>query len=384
MDFEFTEEQRQLEQAVGDFLAREFPFERLKALKRSGAARDEALWRGLVELGVPALLVPAQAGGLGYGPLETLALMRAVGPHLLLEPVFASAILATSVLRELAGEPPVDRLLAALASGDEIATLAHFEPASRFDLEAVSACAEPHEGGWRLEGRKSLVLQGALADVLLVSARVPATTPAGPIALFLVPRSTPGVVLRDYPLVDGQHAADVTLEGVRLEAAARIGAPERALPAIEAGVDAGLAALGAEAVAIMQSLLDATLEYLRTRQQFGQPIGRFQALRHRVADMLMHLEQARSMSYLAAMRCQLPDRTERRRALSAAKALIGEASRFVGQQTIQLHGGMGMTDELAVSHGFKRLTAIDLWLGDSDTHLERYTALMRETAARDV
>jgi len=376
MDFELSEEQRQLKETLAGFLAREFPFERLKALKRSGEARDEKLWRGLVELGVPALLVPGEAGGLGFGPVETLALMEACGPSLLLEPVFASAVLATALLSELAGEPSVDRLLAELASGARIATLAHFEPESRFELEAVQARAHEDAGGWRIEGRKSFVLQAGMADVLIVSARLADET----LGLFLVPRSAAGVKLIEYRLVDGQSAADVVLSGVQVPAAARVGAHEHASRALEAAISQALAALGAEAVAIMQSLIDATIAYLQTRQQFGQPIGRFQALQHRVADMLIQLEQARSMSVLATMSCRSPDHKERARALAGAKALIGEASRFVGQQAVQLHGGMGMTDELEVSHWFKRLTAIDLWLGDSDTHLKRYIKLMQEEA----
>jgi alkylation response protein AidB-like acyl-CoA dehydrogenase len=190
-----------------------------------------------------------------------------------------------------------------------------------------------------------------------------------------VPRETPGLVLDAYPTVDGRRAADVYLKGVELPAAHRLGKEGAAFAAIEAGLDLGLAALCAEAVGVMQALVDATVEYVRQRQQFGVPIGRFQALQHRIADMLIHLEQARSMSYLAALRCTDTNVTERRRALSAAKAVIGQAGRFIGQQAIQLHGGMGMTDELKVSHWFKRLTAADLMFGDSDTHLQRFAAL---------
>jgi alkylation response protein AidB-like acyl-CoA dehydrogenase len=183
------------------------------------------------------------------------------------------------------------------------------------------------------------------------------------------------VVLDSYPTVDGQRAADVYLQGVEVPAGSRLGPEGNALDAVEAGLDIGLAALCADAVGVMQALVDATVEYVRVRQQFGQPIGRFQALQHRIADMLIHLEQARSMSYLAALRCTATDIAERRRALSAAKAVIGQAGRFIGQQSIQLHGGMGMTDELKVSHWFKRLTAAQLMFGDSDDHLQRFAAL---------
>ena len=198
------------------------------------------------------------------------------------------------------------------------------------------------------------------------------------VSLFRIPRDAKGLKLDLYPTIDGQRAADVYLKGVEVPARSRLGAEGGALPMIEAALDIGLAALCAEAVGVMQALVDATVTYVQSRQQFGVPIGRFQALQHRIADMLIHLEQARSMSYLAALRCMDANVPERRRALSAAKAVVGQSARFVGQQAVQLHGGMGMTDELIVSHWFKRLTAAELMFGDSDTHLQRYAALTRE------
>jgi alkylation response protein AidB-like acyl-CoA dehydrogenase len=382
MDFEFSDEQRQLGEAVAGFLDKEYSFERLRAIKRSGTGSDPKVWQGLADLGVLGINVPAELGGLGFGPLETLTLMNACGPALLLEPVLESAVIATVLLSEFASAAPAAELLGAMGRGERIAVLAHFEPGARFDARSVAAGARPDGESYILDGHKAVVLQAGLADALLVSARTAGKAgDAEGVTLFLVPRQTPGVRLDGYLTVDGQRAADVHLKGVRLPAANRLGTAGSALPAIEAALDIGLAALCAEAVGIMQALLNATVEYLRTRQQFGQPIGRFQALQHRVADMVMHLEQARSMSYLATLRCNSADVAERRRALSAAKVLIGEAGRFVGQQAVQLHGGMGMTEELKVSHWFKRLTAIDILFGDSDTHLQRYAALTRGDAA---
>jgi hypothetical protein len=220
-----------------------------------------------------------------------------------------------------------------------------------------------------------VVPHAGLADVLIVSARsAGGAADAEGLSLYLVPRGAPGVELVEYLTVDGQRAADIRFKAVRVPKNARLGAEGDALPAIEAALDLGLAALCAEAVSTMQAVIRATVEYLNTRQQFGQPIGRFQALQHRVADMTVHLEQARSMSYLAAVRCASPDVLDRRRALSAAKVVIAEAARFVGQQAVQLHGGMGMTDELKVSHWFKRLTAIEILFGDGDFHLQRFAA----------
>jgi hypothetical protein len=221
-------------------------------------------------------------------------------------------------------------------------------------------------------------MHAGAADVLLVTARTAGEAGDAPgVSLFLVPRAAPGVVIDAYPIVDGQRAADVYLRNVEVPAAGRLGPEGNALAAVEAALDIGLAALCADALGVMQALVDATVDYVRQRQQFGQPIGRFQALQHRIADMLVHLEQARSMTYLAALRCTDSDVGERRRALSAAKAVMGQAGRFVGQQAVQLHGGMGMTDELKVSHWFKRLTAAQLMFGDSDTHLQRFAALTR-------
>ncbi len=375
MDFEFSDEQRQLREAVEAFAAREYPFDRLRAIKRSGAGWDPKVWRGLAELGVTAINVPASLGGLGYGPTETLALMEATGPSLLLEPILTSAVIATALLRQFEGSAAAAALLRALAAGDRIAALAHFEPQSRFETRWVETRAAPAEGGFRLDGDKSVVAHAGIADVLLVSARVSGAANEGEgLSLFAVPRDTSGVRLTEYVTVDGQRAADVRLEDARVPPQSRLDGAGDALAAVEAALDVGLAASCAEAVSIMQALVRATVEYLNTRQQFGQPIGRFQALQHRVADMTVHLEQARSMSYLAAMRCTSPDLDERRRALSAAKVVVAEAARFVGQQAVQLHGGMGMTDELKVSHWFKRLTALEILFGDGDFHLQRFAA----------
>jgi alkylation response protein AidB-like acyl-CoA dehydrogenase len=265
-----------------------------------------------------------------------------------------------------------------MATGEKIAVLAHFESGARFESQWVTTRARKAGERYRLDGHKGVVMHAGAADTLLVSARTAGEAgDAQGVSLFLVPRAASGVTLDIYPTVDGQRAADVYLKGVEVPVASRLGPEGGALAAIEAALDIGLAALCADAVGVMQALVDATIEYVRMRQQFGQPIGRFQALQHRIADMLVHLEQARSMSYLAALRCTAENVAERRRALSAAKAVIGQASRFVGQQAVQLHGGMGMTDELIVSHWFKRLTGAQLMFGDSDTHLQRYAALSR-------
>ena len=295
-----------------------------------------------------------------------------------IEPVLSSAVIATALLRAFAAATPAADLLSRMAAGEKIAVLAHYESGARYDSQYVTTRASRSGAGYRLDGHKAVVMHAGAADILLVSARTSgAAADAAGVSLFLVPRATPGVVLDAYPTLDGGRAADIYLQGVAVPADSRLGPEGEALPAVEAALDIGIAALCAEAVGAMQALLDATVEFVRQRQQFGQPIGRFQALQHRIADMVVHLEQARSMSYLAALRCAAGNVGDRRRAISAAKAVIGQAARFVGQQAVQLHGGMGMTDELQVSHWFKRLTAAQLMFGDSDSHLQRYAALTR-------
>jgi alkylation response protein AidB-like acyl-CoA dehydrogenase len=378
MNFEFNDEQRQLHESVDRYLTEQYSFERFRTIAASTAGWDRAAWSGLADLGVLGINVPTEYGGLGFGPLETLAMMGACGRSLVLEPVMSSAVIATTVLAAFAANEAAADLLGKLAGGEKIAVLAHFEGASRFDAQWVAARARRGGEGYVLDGHKAVVMHANAADVLLVSART-AGEPheAAGISLFAVPGDTPGLLLDVYPTIDGQRAADVYLKGVELPAASRLGGEGAAFAAIEAALDVGLAALCAEAVGVMQAILDATVQYVQSRQQFGQPIGRFQALQHRIADMLIHLEQARSMSYLAALRCREENVVERRKALSAAKVVVGQSARYIGQQAVQLHGGMGMTDELIVSHWFKRLTAADVMFGDSDAHLQRYAALTR-------
>jgi hypothetical protein len=305
--------------------------------------------------------------------VETLVTLGALGRALVVEPYLSSAVLGTALLRELGSPTQRRELLPALAAGERIAIPAHGEAGARHDLSRVAAAARRAGAGWVLHGRKAVVLHAPAADLLLVTARTAGAPDAEEgLSVFAVPAGTPGLALVPYPTIDGQRAADVTLAGVELPADALVGPEGGAFPALSAVFDLGVAALCAEAVGVLQAALDATLEYTRTRKQFGVPIARFQALQHRMADMLVHVEQARSMSYLAAVHAGSRDARERRRSVSAAKVTVGQACRHVGQQAVQLHGGMGVTDELAVSHLFKRLMAIELSLGDTEHHLERF------------
>jgi len=370
MDFTFSEEQQMLLETTRRFIAKDLGFE----ARRHGGAQSadgfsRAAWQGFAELGLLALQVPEQDGGLGGSPIDTMLVMGALGEGLVLEPYLASAVLATRTIAALGNADQRLAMLPALAAGQAIAVLAHDEANTRFDRRAVATHAQPNDDGYLLNGHKSVIVHGPSADTLLVTARL---TDSEALAVFAVPRTAAGLQQIAYTTVDGVRASDIRLEQVQLPAHALLDGAADSAAALEEVLDIGLAALCAEAVGALDRVLAATVEYTRTRKQFGVPISTFQALQHRMADMVLHIEQARSMSYLAAVRCQDRDPAARAAALSAAKVVVGQACRFVGQQAVQLHGGMGVSDELDVSHYFKRLMAIELQFGSSDWHLERY------------
>jgi alkylation response protein AidB-like acyl-CoA dehydrogenase len=373
MDFTFTDEQQMLLDTTRRFVSQEYGFETRRQIReKSAEGFSREVWQGLADIGLLSLNVPEEEGGLDGSPIDTMLVMNAIGEGLLLEPYLASAVIATKTIAALGNSAQRSALLPALAAGEEIAVLAHDEPGTRFDWHAIETRAWPAGDGYMLTGHKSLVSHGASADVLLVTARLAAAGQHGPLAVFAVPGNAEGLRKVPYSTVDGVRASEVRLSQTFVPASALLDAdsdPETRLGEI---LDISLAAVCAEAVGALDKLLAATVEYARNRKQFGVPIGKFQALQHRMADMVLHIEQARSMSYLAAVRCTDPDPVARRRALSAAKVVIGQACRFVGQQAVQLHGGMGVTDELDVSHYFKRLMAIELQFGSTDHHLEMF------------
>jgi alkylation response protein AidB-like acyl-CoA dehydrogenase len=371
MDFTFTDEQQMLLDTTRRFIAKDYGFETRRQIKEKspeGFSRD--IWKALADIGLLSLNVPEDEGGLGGSAIDTMLVMNAVGEGLVLEPYLASAVIATKTIAVLGNSAQRSAVLPALAAGEEIAVLAHDEPGTRFDWQAVETRAWPAGNGYMLTGHKSLVSHGASADILLVTARLAAAGQHGPLGVFAVPRDAEGLRKVPYSTVDGARASEVWLNQTFVPASALLDADSDAETRLGEILDAGLAAVCAEAVGALDKLLAATVEYARNRKQFGVPIGKFQALQHRMADMVLHIEQARSMSYLAAVRCTDPDPVVRRRSLSAAKVVIGQACRFVGQQAVQLHGGMGVTDELDVSHYFKRLMAIELQFGSTDHHLE--------------
>jgi alkylation response protein AidB-like acyl-CoA dehydrogenase len=365
MDFSFNEEQQMLLDTTRRFIAERYGFEHRAKVLASQDGWSREVWTQLGELGLLAVNIPEEEGGIGAGPVGTMLVGNAVGEGLLLEPFLSSAVVATHAIVQLGSPAQRETWLPALASGELIAVLAHDEAAGGLDLQSVATQATATAGGWEISGRKSIVYHAPVSQLMLVTAR------AGEgLGLFAIATDAPGVKLMPCTTVDGQRAADVVFDKVGIASDARLGG--EASEGVQAVLDYGLAALCAEAFGAMDLILAATIAYSRARVQFGAPIGSFQALQHRMAEMLMHLEQARSMSYLAATRCTDPDPVARRAALSAAKTLMGQAARYIGQNAVQLHGGMGMTDELDVSHYFKRLLAFELRCGTTDNHLEQY------------
>jgi alkylation response protein AidB-like acyl-CoA dehydrogenase len=308
--------------------------------------------------------------------------MEEFGRTLLLEPYIPSVVIGAGLVARYGSETQRSAYLAPAISGDTRFALAHEEPHGRYEFARVATRGRPDGDGVRLDGRKTVVIHGESAQVLIVSARETGdASERDGVSLFLVPSDTRGVQLSGYPTHDGLRACDVALNDVRVTSTDRLGPRGGAMALIEYALDRAIAAHCAEAVGAMAALIEITAAYLQTRKQFGAPIGSFQALQHRMADMLMRLEQARSISLLAAARVDHEDAAKRRQAIAAAKMLVGRAARFVGQQAVQLHGGVGVTDELNVSHYFKRLTAIDAMFGDADHHLAAYSALLAESAA---
>jgi alkylation response protein AidB-like acyl-CoA dehydrogenase len=364
MDFNYTDEQNALRDTLTRYIAKDYGFEARRALAKSAEGFSRAHWKQFAELGLLALPFPEDFGGLNGNAVDTLLVMEAFGRGLVLEPYLATVVVAGHLIRDAGSAAQKEAILPAIAGGERMLALAHYERGARYEVSRVDTAAKADGAGWKISGAKAVVLGGNAADTLIVSAN----TGKG-ISLFLVDSKAAGVTVRSTMTQDGGRAAEVRLDNVAVGQDALVGAQDGALPAIERALDYGIAALCAEAVGIMAALDEATLEYLKTRKQFGQPIGRFQALQHRMVDMVIATEQARSMAMMAAVKADSPDAAERRRAISAAKAYIGQQARFVGQQAVQLHGGMGVVDELNVSHYFKRLTMIELTFGNTDHHL---------------
>lgn len=375
MDFTLSDEQQMLADSVGRFLEREYAMPQRRALAATPLGHSPDHWRAMADMGLLALNVPEDMGGLGASAVETMLAAEAFGRALVLEPFVPTAVMGTALIAAGADPAVQAELLPAIAAGELKVAVAVHEPDARFDIWRVTTTARRTDGGWTLDGRKSVVIAGDSADKLIVPARTggDVDSPEG-ISLFLIDAGAAGLSIRGFPTIDGLRSAEVTLANV--PARAMLGGEGQGFGLLEAAVDRGIAALCAEAVGAMDRALAMTADYLNTRVQFRQPLAKFQALQHRVADMFAALEQARAVTLAATAGIDNPDRDARRRAVSMAKAIVGKSGRFIGEQAIQLHGGMGMSDEMDIGLYFKRLRCIDVTFGDTGHHLEQYSALM--------
>ena len=375
MDFDLSEEQQLLKDSVGRLLADHGSFEQRHAHRKEPDGWSRAMWARYAELGVLGLSFDERHGGLGAGPVETMGVMEELGRALATEPYLATVVLSGGLIRHAGSDTQKSALAPKIADGSLILAFAHGERQARYELADIATTARKDGISWILDGEKGVVLHGDSADTLIVSARISGQRrDRDGIGLFLVDASAKGVTRRGYPTVDGLRAAEITLSGVRVGVGAALGTPGNALPVIERVVDEAIAALAAESVGVMSVMHEATVEYLKTRKQFGATIGSFQVLQHRAVDMLVALEQARSMTLYATVMTGEANADERRKAMAATKVQIGRAGKFVGQQAIQLHGGIGMTDEYKVGHYFKRMTMIDTLFGPAEHHLTALAA----------
>ncbi len=377
MDFDFSDDQQSLRDAVSRWVDKGYGFERRRAIVEAGGC-DRAAWNEIAELGLLGLAVPEAHGGMGFGAVEAMVVMEELGRGIVVEPYAAVALVAAPLLAATADLPIAAQWLPGIADGSAIVVLAHQERRARYRLAHVETKAvEAAPGKWQVSGAKSIVPAGAHAAGFIVPARVKGAVddPAG-IALFAVAPG-PGVTVRGYPTQDGACAAEVQFD--QASATLLVAADQNAFGALEAAIDRGIAATAAEAVGVMDKFVALTIDYMNTRKQFGVAIGTFQALRHRIADVKMQLELARSMSYYATLKLgEAPPL--RRRALSQAKVQLGTSMRFVSQQCVQLHGGIGVTDEYIGSHYFKRLAMMELSYGDTLHHLGEVSARLQDTA----
>jgi len=378
MDFELSEEQRLLRDSVARLLADHYGFDKRRGYLAEPEGWSRSLWAQYAELGLLGLPFAEDYGGFGGGPIDVMLVTEAFGRVLALEPYLATVVLGGTALRLAGSEAQKVALLPQVAEGGLILAFAHGERQARYDLSDVLTTARPKGSGWVLDGAKSVVLHGDSAQRLVVSARTSGERddPNG-ITLFILDAAANGVARRAYPMRDGTRAAEISLSDVEVSSDEVLGEIGAAFPVIERIVEAGIAATAAEAVGAMEAMQAMTLEYLKTRQQFGRPIGDNQALQHRATEMLMELERGRSMAMLAAMMVDEPDAAERTRNIAMAKVGVDQASKFVSQNAIQLHGGIGMTEEYALGHYFRRCMAIEHTFGDTAHHLSRLADQVR-------
>jgi pimeloyl-CoA dehydrogenase small subunit len=375
MDFSFSEEQTLLRNSVSKFLADNYGFETFKTISRTEPGWRRENWKQFAELGLLGASLPEEHGGLGGGPVDTMIVMEEFGRALVVEPYVQTVVVGANFFNLGGSQAQKAEWLPKIANGETVIAFAFAEPQGRFNFADLTTTAKKQGAGYVINGHKAVVLGAPWADALIVTAR----TSGGQrdtkgVTVFVVDKKSKGISTRDYPTMDGLRASEVTFENVEVPAGSIIGEVDGGLPLVEHVTDIAIAAYCAEAVGAMKVLLDTTVEYSKTRKQFGVPIGKFQVLQHRMVDMFMNREQSASITLMVTLKLGEGE-IERKKAASAAKVQIGKAGRFVGQNAVQIHGGMGMTDELNVGHYFKRLTMIDTLYGNVDHHLKRYASL---------
>jgi pimeloyl-CoA dehydrogenase small subunit len=381
MDFNFTDEQSMLRDSIAKFVAAEYDFDKRRAILNSPDGWSKKAWATFAELGLMAAPLPEAYGGLGGGPIDTLVIMEEFGKGLVVEPWLQTVVIGGGFLKHAGSEGQKQEHLNAIATGERIVAFAYAEPKGRYTLADLATTAKKDVGGYTINGHKAVVIGGPQADHFIVTARTAGgQRDAKGVSVFIVPKAAKGVTTRDYATIDGFRASEVYFENVSVGADALIGQADNALPLVEQVTDEAVAALCAEAVGTFRLMHSLTLEYARQRKQFGVTIGSFQVLQHRMVDMFMATEQSISMAYMATLKLDESD-AERAKAVSAAKVQIGKSGRFIGQSAVQIHGGMGVTDEMRVGHYFKRATMIDAQFGNVDHHLKRFTGLSMPEAA---
>ncbi|MFL2697947.1 MAG: acyl-CoA dehydrogenase family protein [Gammaproteobacteria bacterium] len=375
MDFNFNEEQSLIQGQVSQFIQREYDWEKRQDLSNSERGFSDLNWKQFAELGWLGIAISEDSGGFGGSSLDTMIIMEEFGKGLVVEPFLETIVLSASIIDSAGSNEQKEEVISKVIEGDIHLATAFSEPQSRFNLDNVLTTASKTEKGYVLNGFKSVVMNGPAANKFIVSARTSGSQDEKDgITLFLVDKDTNGLSNRDYPTVDGRKACELTLEEVTVSNESVIGKEGRGLSILEDAIDRAILAISAEAVGAMEILYKTTVEYTKTREQFGQAIGKFQVLQHRMVDMFMEYEQAKSLLYMATIK-HSEGASDTKKAISGLKYQIGNAGKLIGQQSVQLHGGMGVTDELNVGHFFKRLTTIGTIFGNSDYHLTKYSKL---------
>ena len=375
MDFSFNEEQTLIQNQVEQFIQRDYDWETRQSLAESDLGFSQENWQKFAELGWLGISLSEEAGGFGGSAIETMIVMEEFGKSLVLEPFLETIVLGSSLIDLTGNAEQKKEVLSSVIEGNLQLALAFTEPQSRFNLSDITTEAKEDGKNYLLNGFKSVVMNGPSANQFIVSARTANNQrDIKGISLFLVDANSEGISTRNYKTVDGRRASELTLENVKVSADSILGSLDKGYEFLEKGVDIATLAICAEAVGIMEILYKTTVEYSKTREQFGQPIGKFQVLQHRMVDMFMEYEQSKSLLYMATMK-HVENAPDSKKAISGLKYQIGKAGKFVGQESIQIHGGMGVTDELNVGHFFKRLTTIGTIFGNTDFHLKRYSSI---------